>query len=301
MSLRSNYNVLPFYPEERFVYQQLPSSFGEFYPLIANKFNLLPFQIYIPRLYSGVPPTPESVDVRIVIIEQSTNTVTDVTTLMESKGFTVDHNATPTHAKFTFPANQHLAPLNVPEGRYQMHLAYGDVQNVNGLSVTRYSEHFHLVHKTDDCLKLIWWNQGAIGYGPDGFEIDYTTPFRNFLYLNTHLGKPRYPFTEQAKDRDGFKFIEKQISEKTFGFEFMAPEYLCDVIRLIRLHDFVRVIYEGQVYEVDDILPTIEWLEQGNLAAVTVEFQIDTVVKKLAKSEAPSGATFSGDFSNDYN
>jgi hypothetical protein len=67
--------------------------------------------------------------------------------------------------------------------------------------------------------------------------------------------------------------------------------------------DHVRVIDKyGRVYNCDTFLITPEWQEQGDLASVEIEFETDTVVKKIGRGyTVPSGgADFNEDYNNDY-
>ena len=112
---------------------------------------------------------------------------------------------------------------------------------------------------------------------------------------------PDYEFEEEGEERDGYFFPEKQISEKTYKFSFLAPEYLCDVMRLIRLSDIVQVTDKyGHLYNVDSFLIEPKWQQQGNLANVECEFQTDTVVKKIGRGYINGHADFNGDFNNDF-
>ena len=97
--------------------------------------------------------------------------------------------------------------------------------------------------------------------------------------------------------------MEKQISEKTYRCTFLAPEYLCDVMRLIRLSDYVIVTDKyGRVYNCDTFLATPTWQTQGNLASVEVEFQTDTVVKKICRGTIyENRGDYNSDFNNDFN
>jgi hypothetical protein len=135
----------------------------------------------------------------------------------------------------------------------------------------------------------------------DNAVIAYGHGYRNTLYLNTQLGKPEYEFNEEGENRDGFFFPEKQISEKKYKCQVLAPEYLCDVMRLIRMCDHVRVTDKGRIYDCDTFLITPEWQEQGNLASVEIEFETDTVVKKIGKGYlSAGGADFNLDYNEDY-
>lgn len=126
--------------------------------------------------------------------------------------------------------------------------------------------------------------------------------YRNRLYFCTELGRPDYEFSEEGETRDGYFFPEKQVSEKTYHFMILAPEYLCDVMRFIRMSDY-KVVRDqfGRVYECDTFLITPKWQNQGYLASVDVEFQTDTVVKKIGRGYIPTtGGDFNSDYNNDY-
>lgn len=58
----------------------------------------------------------------------------------------------------------------------------------------------------------------------------------------------------------------------------------------------------GEVYNCDSFLITPQWQTQGNLASVTVEFQTNTVVKKIGRGYLmPNSGDFNNDFNNDFN
>ena len=147
-----------------------------------------------------------------------------------------------------------------------------------------------------------WWDVENLVF--DAGQIVYQNPnFRNVLYLCTELGKPDYVFEEEGEERDGYFFPEKQISEKTYKCTILAPEYLCDVMRFIRMADYVVVTDKyGRKYNCDTFLITPKWQTQGNLASVEIEFQTDTVVKKIGRGYIISNkGDFNGDFNNDFN
>ena len=150
-------------------------------------------------------------------------------------------------------------------------------------------------------LQIEWYDVENMVF--DGGQIVYTNPkYKNRLYLCTQLGKPEYVFEEEGEERDGYFFPEKQISEKTYRFIILAPEYLCDVMRIIRMSDFVTVTDNyGRVYPCDTFLITPKWQTQGNLASVEVEFQTATVIKKIGRGYiTPTGGDFNNDYNNDF-
>ena len=119
------------------------------------------------------------------------------------------------------------------------------------------------------------------------------------MYLCTELGKPEYQFEEEGENRDGYFFPEKQISEKTYRAMCLAPEYLCDVMRFIRMADYVVITDKyGRSYDCDTFLITPKWQTQGDLASVEIEFETATVVKKIGRGYT---ITNKGDYNNDFN
>lgn len=144
-----------------------------------------------------------------------------------------------------------------------------------------YSETFSVVENVDPYLKIEWWDN--LDLLADSGKIIYEgLDYRNAIYLDTDIGKPDYKFEEDGKERDGYFFAEKQLSEKVYKFVFIAPEFVCDAIRLIRLSDNIEITKNDIKYTPDSFLAEVKWQEQGDLAAVDVEFRTNTVVKKIA-------------------
>lgn len=169
-----------------------------------------------------------------------------------------------------FPANADIEAL--PEGQYYLEM--------DDSNATYFSEIFTVVKDISGYLSIEWYDDEDLI--SDSGSISYTAPeYRNIVYLCTELGKPDYDFEEEGEDRDGYFFAEKQISTKVYKFSFIAPEYLCDVMRLIRLSDHVKITSKGITYTPDNFLLTVNWQDQGDIAAVDVEFNNFTVVKKI--------------------
>ena len=80
----------------------------------------------------------------------------------------------------------------------------------------------------------------------------------------------------------------------------MAPEFLCDVMRFIRMADYIHITDKyGRKYDCDMFLITPKWQTQGDLANVEIEFKTATVAKKIGRGYITPGTK--GDFNNDFN
>lgn len=283
MTPNNNLSVLPFYTDRQYQDFRKSYAYGDVYPLFTPLNKLLPFQIIRPTRSNAIRWV-RIYDYKI------TRLLADITTQMQETGLQIVRFANYGYDVIVYPGIGQMA-LNFPEGRYTMMINDG-VQ-------TFVSDVFTWVSGTMDGYLCVEWSD-AQNMEVDGGQIVYEgVPFKNRVYLCTELGKPEYKFEEEGEERDGYFFPEKQISEKTFRFIFLVPEYLCDVMRLIRMSDFVTVYSQGRKYDCDTFLITPKWQTQGNLASVECEFECATVVKKIGRGVIPSGTK--GDYNNDFN
>lgn len=278
MTPNNNYNILPFYSTIEEQNHRKFYAYGNVYTLISPNFKLLPFQI--------VRPTSENVLTAATLFKLGEATGINWLTEFEEARLHIeiypDYDLIINDSVLSFPE------LIIAPGQYYVVLQDG----VN----TWYSEVFTVVNDLTPYIKLEYWDPYRITY--TGGHIDYTAPYKNYLYIQSEIGKPEYPFEEIAQERDGHIFIEKQISEKKYLFQFLAPEYLCDALRVVRMHSFINIYFRGKQYSVESIIFDPKWKDHGDLAVMEVEFQCDTVVKKIGR-----GVVFSdeGDFNHDYN
>ena len=184
---------------------------------------------------------------------------------------------------------------SMPDGQYYAVMT-------DGVNIW-YSEIFTVVNDITPYLKIEWWDEddfvmdaGTIVYKYNGGQ------FKNVLYLQADIAKPEYIFEDEGETRDGYFFPSKQISEKRYRFSFLASEYLLDVMRFIRMADYVRIEKNGQEYAVDSFLITPEWESNGDIATVDAEFDTATVAKKIGRvAQKISGGDFNNDFNKDFN
>lgn len=177
--------------------------------------------------------------------------------------------------------------IGLEKGTYFMQF---DLTTSEG-SMTVYSDVFF----TEPALDLNKFFVGIKWYDAEDLELNdggiipYSQHdgkyYGNQIYLDTTIGMPEYSFTEDGEERDGRFFPIKQISEKVYRFKAVAPEYLCDCMRLIRLSDVVTITDQlGRSYKVEHFEMEVEWLDGGHIAEIDCSFETDTVVKKIGKA-----------------
>ena len=252
-------------------------AYGQIYPLITYSNMLLPFQAVLSSADKTVS------QVRLYSLD--TGSYTDITTSIKEVGLDVEQFGG--YNLLIYPA---ILPFTqtLLEGRYYLAIKLN--------TGTIYSEVFTVVNDVSRYL-LVEYRSTKNFKLPVG-HIDFSNAFKFKCYIASQIGKPEYSFEEEATERLGYSFTESQISKKVYKFTFMAPEYLCDALRLVRLCDN-KTIKEGRAfYDLNTFAMEPKWEDQGDLAAVECEFETDTVVANIG-GFAPK--KLGGDFNIDYN
>lgn len=282
MIQNNNISVLPWYTSIEQQNHRKSYAYGTIYPLFTPKRTLLPFQIMRNTSSRNIT--------RAQLYDKNGVLFADITTALKETGLQIVPFASLGYDVIVYPSLLPFA-IDTPDGIYYARMT-------DGVNVW-YSEMFTIVGDLSGYLKIEWYDVENFVF--DAGQIVYQNPkFHNVLYLCTELGKPEYTFEEEGETRDRYFFPEKQISEKTYRCMALAPEYLCDVMRFIRMSDKVFVTDKyGRQYDCDTFLITPKWQTQGDLASVEIEFETATVAKKIGRGYITPGRK--GDFNNDFN
>ena len=232
----NNLSVLPWYTSIEQQNARKWWAYGHIYPLFTPAGFLLPWQL----MTSHVDNITTSAISSIILVDANTGVTVDYTEQVRP-GITVKAFPTLGYDAFVF-AGQLPVFTSMFDGQYYLQMTIGND--------TYYSEIFTVVNYIQPYLKITWWD--LEDFTMDAGTIVYKNPsFKNVLYLCTDIGKPEYVFEEEGETRDGYFFPAKQISEKRYRFNFLASEYLLDVMRFIRMADFAEIEYHGQHYSLD--------------------------------------------------
>lgn len=279
--VNNNISPLPFYDNLALQNHRKDYAFGQVYPLITYKNMLLPFQVVLAsgtsiswvRLYNF--NTGKFIDISTSIKENGLK-------LVSYTGFKV----------LKYPGILPVVEIK-HEGLYYLAIS------ISGLG-TIYSDVFTVCNRVDDYLLLEYSN--SYNFGLKGGMVDFSDNFKFKCYLNTQVGRPEYDFEEEATERMGYSFIESQVSKKIYKFTFLAPEYLCDALRIVRLCENKKITSKLQTYDLTTFSMEPEWEDQGDLASVECEFETDTVIANIGGYTSELlGGDFNNDFNNDFN
>ena len=175
--------------------------------------------------------------------------------------------------------------LPFEKGRYYMEFIFKYTVGSTSSYISVYSEVFTCVEEEElsQYTKIVWKNLSSLDTGTA--IIPYTAGYMNILYLDTDVCQPTYEYEEEGDTRDGYFFPLKQISYKKYTFNIVAPEYMCDAMRLIRMSDSVTIKdKKGFDFDVSQFIMDVSWLEGGHYASGECEFTTDTVIKTIGKA-----------------
>lgn len=280
--VNNNISPLPFYSDIALQNHRKSYAFGHVYPLVMPVNKLLPFQVVIS---SGTEIS------EVKLYNFNTNKSVDITANIKESGLTIKQYEY--FSLIKYPGILSINELDT-EGRFYLEISISDFGTI-------YSDVFTVVNSIDDSyIRLEYYN-------PYNFEIkngiiDFSDNFKFVCYLCTQIGKPEYSFEEEATERMGYSFIESQVSKKIYKFTFLAPEYLCDALRIVRLCESKLITCGIESYDLTTFSMEPKWEDQGDLASVECEFETDTVIANLGgyKPILKSG-DFNEDFNNDFN
>lgn len=214
----------------------------------------------------------------------SLSSLIQLNTLQDNGFVTIYHNG----------ADVNISPL--PLGKYYLEMYIFS----NSQQYIFYSDYLYITDDIHNYIKLQWKNAHDLYVA--GRTIPFSHAFEPYCYVDSLIGKPEYSFEEESTSRLGYQFIESIISKKQYRFAFIAPEYLCDAVRIMKICNTKLVTrYDlpnyGKTYNVMDMDFSVEWQEQENLAGITITLSVDDVVANVSGYLPLT----TGDFNNDYN
>lgn len=275
--INNNISPLPFYDDISLQNHRKDYAFGQIYPLVIYRNMLLPFQFCVSAGSSINQAYLYSADGKYIA---------DILSNLKENGLVVK-----SYTGFKLVKYPGTLPVNSikHEGQYYIQLRLNSGKYF-------YSDIFTVYDRVDDYLELEYTN--SYNFELKNGIIDFSDNFKFKCYLPAQIGKPEYDFEEEATERMGYSFIESQVSKKLYKFIFLAPEYLCDALRIVRLCNNRQITSKGHVYDLTTFNMKPEWEDQGDLAAVECEFETDTVISNIGGYEPE---LLGGDFNNDYN
>ena len=276
MEVHNNFSPLAFRKKESKATYEKWYAFGKNYAIPASANTLTPFQfteLNIPVF------DPDTIEVEAVNEETGESTKT---------GVYVSFDVMPEHGGVLYvsPGKNSFREA-LPQGTYRARFSIGDEVYI--------STPFCVIPGIETSSKYLlieYWNDEKIAY-PGGFiTTGANNDFRYQMYVPATICKPKYEFEEELTKRAGYKFLELQTSTKVYAFTFVAPEFICDAMRLIRLSDYIRISHDGEYYNALNFEFDVDWQEQLYLAAVECQFETDSIIQKLPSFNRRDKASF---------
>ena len=278
--MNNNFSILPWYTSLGQQNSKKWWAYGKVYPLFTPAGYIMPFQILQEH-------HAESTISHFYIYTKNNILVGDYISAMLDTGLQIKR-----FTEYDVVIYPGLAPFTpvFSGGQYYAVL-------IDSVGHTWYSEIFTVVNNIAPFMKLEWWD--IKDFVMDAGIIVYEQPsYKNILYLPSDIAKPEYIFEDEGETRDGYFFPFKQLSEKRYHFNFLASEYLLDVLRFAHISNYMLITSKGQTYKVDTFTFEPSWEGDGDIASVEAEFDTSTVAKQLGAEWL--SADFNNDFNNDF-
>lgn len=274
--VNNNISPLPFYDSLALQNHRKDYAYGQVYQLITYRNMLLPFQVVLSngtsvgwvRLYNF-----------------NTGKYIEITDSMKENGLVI--KSFTGFVLLKYPGTLPIVEIK-HEGLYYLAIY------IKGLG-TIYSDLFTVTNRISDYLLIEYSN--SYNFELKNGIVDFSDNFAFKCYLNTQVGKPEYNFEEESTKRLGYTYVESQVSKKTYKFNVIVPEYICDALRIVRLCDNKIIRCKDDEYEAITFEMEAEWQTQGDLASVTCEFETDNVIANIGGFVPDK---LGGDYNNDY-
>ena len=276
MEVHNNFSPLAFRKKESKATYEKWYAFGKNYAIPASANTLIPFQFTDVNVGEIQPDSIE-----VVAVNQETGEGIKT-------GVYVSRDDMPEHGSVLYvsPGKNSFSEA-LPQGTYRAEFTIGTQVYI--------STPFCVIPGIETSSKYLlieYWNDEKIAY-PDGFiTTGANNDFRYQMYVPATICKPKYEFEEELTKRAGYKFLELQTSTKVYAFTFVAPEFICDAMRLIRLSDYIRISHDGEYYNALNFEFDVDWQEQLYLAAVDCQFETDSIIQKLPSFNRRDKASF---------
>ena len=276
MEVHNNFSPLAFRKKESKATYEKWYAFGKNYAIPASANTLTPFQfteLNIPVF------DPDTIEVEVINEETGES---------KKSGVYVSFDVMPEHGGVLYvsPGKNSFREA-LPQGTYRARFSIGDEVYI--------STPFCVIPGIETSSKYLlieYWNDEKIAY-PGGFiTTGANNDFKYQMYVPATICKPKYEFEEELTKRAGYKFLELQTSTKVYAFTFVAPEFICDAMRLIRLSDYIRISHDGEYYNALNFEFDVDWQEQLYLAAVDCQFETDSIIQKLPSFNRRDKASF---------
>lgn len=276
MEVHNNFSPLAFRKKESKATYEKWYAFGKNYAIPASANTLIPFQFTDVNVGEVQPDSIE-----VVAVNQETGESIKT-------GVYVSRDDMPEHGSVLYvsPGKNSFREA-LPQGTYRAEFSIGTQMYI--------STPFCVIPGIETSSKYLlieYWNDEKIAY-PGGFiTTGANNDFRYQMYVPATICKPKYEFEEELTKRAGYKFLELQTSTKVYAFTFVAPEFICDAMRLIRLSDYIRISHDGEYYNALNFEFDVDWQEQLYLAAVDCQFETDSIIQKLPSFNRRDKASF---------
>ena len=232
-----------------------------------KRFTLVTELNQIPPFQINVSPTNSTIT-EFKIINKKTSAETDVLSLINTNSLLLETGATLDRIRYI--ANQPIPISIFDQGDYYCKMTYG--------TFTFYSEVFSMCPDVSQFIKIEYCHSESFPLNK-GF-IEYNLGYENYFYLKPTIGisTPEYKYEKEVDKRDGIEFPLRQITWKEYNLKMIVHEAALNFMRLIPLHDTVKITDQYYKYNTDLFELSPEPQQNAGIYVAEILFTTDTTV-----------------------
>ena len=286
MTLNNNLSIWPWYRSLSEQHHRRQKADGVIYPLFIGNRQLHAFQFPVEK--SGDQVTSFKLvnekDASEIDLFSELNTGS-------SNGFQIiEYTQAEIEYDILMFASNLLLASSIPNGQY-----YG-VMTRGG--ITFYSEVITICRDLSKLLKITYYHSEEILH--EEGHISYSSPYRNFVYLDPLYEDSSYEKEGKAIKKAGRELEQEIISYKLHRFKFTLSEFLMDALRIVNHHDFIKIEYLGKTYTATSLKFDSSWNDYKDLLDVELEFRSGTIVRVVSKTSVPIGDFDQADYNESF-
>lgn len=252
-------------------YEKLSQQFHRrSYMANQNRFTLVTELNQIPPFQLIVSNTAATIT-EFKIINKETGVETDVLSEVLNNSLVLETNQqSNTYDRIRYIANQPIPVSIFEQGDYYCKMTYG--------VFTWYSEVFSMYPDISQFVKIEYCHSEDFPLSTG--VLKYVSGYENYFYVKPTIGisTPKFEYDKTVDKRDGIEFPLRQTTWKEYSLNILAHEAALDFMRLIPLHDTVKITDQFYTYNTDLFELSPEPQQSAGVYVAEIVFTTDTTV-----------------------
>lgn len=233
------------------------------FTLVTELNQIPPFQLIVSNTAASIT--------EFKLVNKDTGAETDILSSILNTSLVLETNQdSNTYDRIRYIANQPIPVSILEQGDYYCKMTYG--------AFTWYSEVFTMCPDVSQFIKIEYCH--SENFPLNTGVLKYNLGYENYFYIKPTIGisSPAYEYENEIDKRTGIEFPLRQITWKEYTLKMLAHEAALDFMRLIPLHDTVKITDKLYTYNTDKFELSPEPQQSAGVYIAEILFTTDTTV-----------------------